>query len=84
MHSMPCFFGDPLRQKRELAIELERARAQKVTKEKIMRVGDKVRDRANLSGVVERIVPGSVCRVLVLWNGENRSWVDARKLRVVS
>jgi len=49
-----------------------------------MRVGDEVRDRAELAGIVEKIEPGCPCRVLVRWSGGFRTWVDAAHLHPAS
>lgn len=46
-----------------------------------MRVGDKVRDRAHLGGIVQKIVPGTVCRVLVEWSNGFTCWINAKWLR---
>lgn len=47
-----------------------------------MKIGDQVRDKAELGGVIEKIVPGNPCRVLVLWNNGVRSWIDAKNIRL--
>jgi len=46
-----------------------------------MRVGDVVRDRAQLRGTVQAIRPGRVCMVRVEWASGDTSWIKARWLR---